>query len=43
MSAMESLLMVSIVFWCAIFVYIFWVDRKLSSLKKITDSLEDKD
>jgi len=43
MSGMESLLSVSIVFWCAIFVYIFWVDRKLSSLKKMAESLEDKD
>ncbi len=42
MSEMESLLGVSIVFWSAIFLYIFWVDRKISSLKKRVQSLRDK-
>lgn len=42
MSVMETLLGVSIVFWSAIFLYIVWVDRKISSLKKRVESLEDK-
>jgi hypothetical protein len=42
MSSMESLFSVSIVFWCSIFLYTVWVDRKISSLKKIVKSLEDK-
>jgi hypothetical protein len=42
MSSMESLLAVSVVFWCSIFIYIVWIDRKLSSLKKIVKSMEDK-
>jgi CcmD family protein len=43
MSAMESVLSVSIVFWSAIFVYIVWIDRKISSLKKMVESLQNKD
>lgn len=42
MATMESLLGVSIVFWSAIFVYIVWVDRKITSLKKRLESLEDE-
>ena len=42
MSSMESLLSVSVVFWSSIFIYIVWIDRKLSSLKKIIKSMEDK-
>ncbi len=42
MSSMESLLAVSIVFWSSIFIYIVWIDRKLSSLKKIVKSMKDK-
>jgi len=42
MSAMETLLGVSIVFWSAIFLYIVWVDRKIASLKKRAESLKDK-
>lgn len=43
MAMMETLLGVSIVFWSAIFLYIVYLDRKISSLKKKVESLEAKD
>jgi hypothetical protein len=43
MDLMVSLLGVSIVFWSAIFIYLLWIDRKIVSLKKSLESLEEKD
>jgi CcmD family protein len=40
MSAMETLLGVSAAFWAVIFSYVFWVDRKIASLKKRLKALE---
>ncbi len=39
----QILLYASIIFWAAIFVYLIWIDRKISSLTKILNMLKKKD
>lgn len=43
MALLETLFTVSIVFWGVIFLYVLWVDRKVSSLKKSLRSLREKE
>lgn len=38
----QVLLYTSIIFWAAIFVYIIWIDRKISSLTKTLNVLRKK-
>lgn len=38
----QVLLYVSIIFWAAIFVYIIWIDRRISSLTKTLNVLKKK-
>jgi hypothetical protein len=38
----QVLLFASIIFWSAIFVYIIWIDRKISSLTKTLNVLKKK-
>jgi CcmD family protein len=43
MEVMASLLGVAIAFWSAIFLYIVWIDRKITSMKKRLALWEQKD
>jgi hypothetical protein len=43
MDVFQILLGISILFWTIIFIYVVWVDRKISSLKKVLSALEEKE
>jgi|Deesub1362B_J571_1020462.scaffolds.fasta_scaffold00040_130 hypothetical protein len=42
MGLLETLLTMSMIFWGVIFLYVLWLDRKVSSLRKVLHTLKEQ-